>query len=164
MVKWVNKCYELSAITSSKGHTVIHLPPYMSTYNSIELICTKVKREVAKKNKTLRWSTLSNSARYIISLVKQWHDEHFAKEIARAKILNKTTTYWMTLTQTKVKGSLNLCPVSKVTWQHLLVWLCTAWPNWNQPKSRQLSAQPTLWHSILLTGFYPSFMRNGTIP
>jgi hypothetical protein len=74
MVKPVNRCYEIDKIASSRRHTVIRLPPYMSTYNPMELIGAQIKCEVSEKKKVLKMvlgEQLSNSAFDNISK-KQW--------------------------------------------------------------------------------------------
>jgi hypothetical protein len=58
----------------------------------------------------------------------------------------------------KTKSQLKVCPISTVTWQHLLVRLCATWPDWNRPSP----THPTLLHSVLLIGLHVSFTTKCT--
>jgi transposase len=44
--------YELGGIAHVLGHTAVRLPPYHCQYNSIKLVWSQEKREVAGKNIT----------------------------------------------------------------------------------------------------------------
>jgi 6-pyruvoyl-tetrahydropterin synthase len=93
MVKLVNKCYELSEIASSRGHSNSS-PTLCVLIIQYRLFVPSLNVKLPKKIKLLSWSTLSNSAHYI-SHVKQTHDEDFAKKIARVKVMDKTIiTLW----------------------------------------------------------------------
>lgn len=97
------KVYELDALASQMGHTVVRLPPYHCQYNPIELVWAQVKGEVASKNNTFKIKDVERLLNEALDnvTIEDWasrvrhaeklQNEDFERECGRANFMESVT-------------------------------------------------------------------------